>query len=59
MRDVPENNLWPGEFICDWSLIYRGEAEMLALADGLDSASVDLKVERTGKVFMLSITKGA
>lgn len=59
VRDVPENNLWPGEFICDWSLIYRNEAEMLALADGLGGASVDLKVERTGKVFMLSITKGA
>jgi hypothetical protein len=57
MKDTPIGNLWPMEFICDWSVIYRSEAEMLSLAEGLDPASVDLRPDPTGRVLMLYLRK--
>jgi extracellular factor (EF) 3-hydroxypalmitic acid methyl ester biosynthesis protein len=57
MRDTPTGILWPLEFICDWSLIYRTEEEMHELAAGLDAASVEVRPDPTGRVFMLFIRK--
>jgi hypothetical protein len=57
MKDTPIGNLWPMEFVCDWSVIYRGEAEMLSLAEGLDPASVDLRPDPTARVLMLFLRK--
>ncbi|MGB8274104.1 MAG: hypothetical protein WCF16_02415 [Alphaproteobacteria bacterium] len=57
MKDTPIGNLWPMEFICDWSVNYRSEAEMLSLADGLDPASVAIKPDPTGRVLMLYLRK--
>ena len=36
MNEMPLSNLWPMEFIADWTLQYRNEAEMLAWAEGLN-----------------------
>lgn len=59
MRDFEESAFWPLEFLCDWRLEYRNESDMLDLADGLGASAVDLAVEPTGLVWMLSITKPA
>jgi extracellular factor (EF) 3-hydroxypalmitic acid methyl ester biosynthesis protein len=57
MRDTPSSIVWPLEFICDWSLIYRTEAEMYDLAAGLDAESVEVRPDPTGRVYMLFIRK--
>lgn len=59
LRDAPLSGLWPAEFICDWSMVYRSEAEMLRLAEGLGAAAVDLRTDETGLVYMLAIDKPA
>ena len=28
MFETPKGNLWPMEFVCDWNIVYRSEAEM-------------------------------
>jgi hypothetical protein len=57
LSDTVEGTFWPMEVICDWSLIYRNEAQMWALAEGLDAARVELKTDRTGQVLMLHIER--
>jgi len=57
MRDFEGSAFWPLEFLCDWKLEYRNEADMRDLARGLEAATVDLAVEPTGLVWMLTITK--
>jgi len=57
MRDFEGSAFWPLEFLCDWKLEYRNEADMRDLARGLEAATVDLAVEPTGLVWMLTVTK--
>lgn len=57
MRAGPTAPLWPMEFICDWSLIYRNEAEMRDLAAGLEADAVELKTDSTGSVYLLSLRR--
>lgn len=57
MRDSNTSTFWPMEFICDWSLTYRNDQEMLALADGLPAAALQLDVDPTGHVYLLTIGK--
>jgi hypothetical protein len=57
MKETREGNFWPMEVICDWSLNYRDEAQMLAMADGLDVAHVEVRTEPTGRVHMLYLRK--
>jgi hypothetical protein len=59
LRDAPLSGFWPAEFICDWSMVYRSEAEMLRLAEGLGASAVDLRTDETGLVYMLAIDKPA
>ena len=44
---------WTPEFLLDWSLIYRDEAEMLALAAGLNTADVRLELDPSGCTYLL------
>ena len=53
MNDVPLSNLWPMEFITDWTLHYRGEADMLAWTKGLDVATAWTETEPTDRVRLL------
>jgi hypothetical protein len=46
------------EYITDWTLYYRGDAEMVAWADGLNAAKAWTETERTGRVRMLFVRKG-
>jgi hypothetical protein len=52
-----ESGVWPGEFLCDWSMIYRTEADMYALADGLGAASVELSLDPRGQVYLLHLRR--
>ena len=57
MRDTSLSNLWPMEFICDWSVYYRNESAMWAMVEGLPADSSKLETDPTGRVYMLSLRK--
>lgn len=57
MNETPLSNLWPMEFITDWSLHYRTEQQMLSWAEGLDPAAAWTDTETTGRVRLLYLRK--
>ena len=57
MRKTSLSNLWPMEFICDWSVHYRDESAMWAMVEGLQADSLKLETDPTGRVYMLSLRK--
>lgn len=57
MNDTALSNLWPMEFITDWSLYYRGDADMLAWTQGLNPAMAWTETEPTDRVRMLFVVK--
>jgi extracellular factor (EF) 3-hydroxypalmitic acid methyl ester biosynthesis protein len=58
MNDCPLSNYWPMEYISDWTLHYRNDADMLDWAQGLANAKAWTETERTGRVRMLFVRKG-
>lgn len=59
MNETPLSNLWPMEFIADWTLQYRTHEQMMAWADGLDVAKAWTKTEPTERVRLLYLRKAA
>ncbi len=57
MNETPLSNLWPMEFITDWTLYYRNEAQMLAWADGLNTVRIWTETDPTGRVRLLYMLK--
>ena len=57
MNDTPLSNLWPMEYIADWNLYYRGDAEMIAWTAGLQPASVWTELESTERVRLLFVRR--
>lgn len=57
VKKGPFGLLWPAEFLCDWSLVYRTEEEMFALAKDLPSATVTLKADATDRIQLLYLRK--
>jgi hypothetical protein len=57
MMETPVGNLWPMEFICDWSIVYRDEGQMAALASGLPEARLSTGLDPTGRVCLLTLVK--
>lgn len=57
MNETSLSNFWPLEFITDWTLAYRNEAQMLAWAEGLPAAKVWTETEPTERVRLLFICK--
>jgi extracellular factor (EF) 3-hydroxypalmitic acid methyl ester biosynthesis protein len=57
MNETPLSNLWPMEFIADWTLIYRGDAEMRGWAEGLGAAEYWTETDRTDRVRLLFVRK--
>lgn len=53
MKDTPIGNLWPLEFVSDWSLNYRTETQMRDMADGLDPAALSIEEDSTGRVYIM------
>lgn len=59
MNETSLSNLWPMEFITDWSLAYRNEAQMLAWAQDLPAAKTWTETEPTERVRLMYIRKMA
>lgn len=59
MNQTDLSNLWPMEFITDWHLYYRNEAEMLAWTGNMAHAEAWTELESTGRVRLLFARKKA
>jgi extracellular factor (EF) 3-hydroxypalmitic acid methyl ester biosynthesis protein len=57
MNETGLSNLWPMEFITDWSLYYRTEAQMVAWTKALSGARAWTETERTDRVRLLFVRK--
>jgi extracellular factor (EF) 3-hydroxypalmitic acid methyl ester biosynthesis protein len=57
MNDTPLSNLWPMEFITDWTLYYRNEAQMLGWVEGMDPAMAWTELESTERVRLLFVRR--
>jgi hypothetical protein len=57
MNETALSNLWPMEFIADWTLQYRGDAEMRAWTEGLNAKECWTETEKTGRVRLLFLRK--
>lgn len=58
MADVAGGNLWPMEFLCDWSLHYRNEDAMIEMAAEVPGgAERTLRPDPTGRVHMLYLQR--
>jgi hypothetical protein len=60
MMKTSTSNLWPMEFICDWNIIYRDQAEMEALTtDVTGAAEISTGLDSTGRVVLDTLKKPA
>ena len=57
VKNTAESTFWPMEVICDWSLLYRDEAQMWAMAEGLDTAHIEVKTDSTGQVLLMYLRR--
>ncbi|MBN4016378.1 hypothetical protein JYT88_00990 [Rhodospirillaceae bacterium AH-315-P19] len=57
VKKSPASLLWPTEFLCDWSLVYRTEAETFDLARDLPASTTTVKTDASDCVQMLYIRK--
>ena len=57
MNDTGLSTLWPMEFIVDWPLYYRTEADMLGWTQGLGCAKAWTTTDATDRVRLLYIQK--
>jgi hypothetical protein len=57
MHETPKGNLWPMEFVCDWNIVYRNEAEMADLAAHLPGAAISTGLDPTGRVCLVTARK--
>jgi len=58
MNETEMSNLWPMEFITDWHLFYRTEADMLAWTQGMAGCRAWTETDPTGRVRLLFVRKG-
>jgi len=60
MNEIELSNLWPMEFLTDWHLFYRTDAEMLAWTEGMQNKErAWTECEPTDRVRLLYVRKGA
>jgi hypothetical protein len=57
MNETGLSNLWPMEFIVDWTLYYRSDAQMLAWVEGAEPAMAWTECEPTERVRLLFVRK--
>jgi hypothetical protein len=57
MNECSLSNYWPMEYITDWSLMYRNDADMMAWVDGLIASKAWTETDRTGRVRLLFVRK--
>jgi hypothetical protein len=59
MYKTPLSNLWPMEFLTDWTVIYRTEQEMMEFAADIPDAVAETSLDPTGRVCLLTVHKKA
>jgi hypothetical protein len=59
MNETELSNLWPMEFITDWHLYYRNDADMLAWTGNMAHSEAWTELESTGRVRLLFARKKA
>ena len=57
MNETPLSSLWPIDFIADWTLEYRNEAQMMTWTDGLQMKNAWTETETTDRVRLLFVRK--
>lgn len=57
LRASPKSCRWVTEMVCDWNLIFRNEADMLALTADMHTASITLTTDSTDQVYLLKVRK--
>ncbi len=57
MDETSLSNFWPMEFICDWTLHYRTDQQMLAWVKDLQPAEAWTETDPTGRVRLLFARK--
>lgn len=57
MNETELSNLWPMEFITDWHLFYRNEADMLSWTANMANHRAWTETEPTGRVRLLFVRK--
>lgn len=57
MNETPMSALWPMEFISDWTLYYRTDAQMLGWTERLNPVKAWTDTDSTGRVRLLHIQK--
>jgi extracellular factor (EF) 3-hydroxypalmitic acid methyl ester biosynthesis protein len=57
LKSGPDSTLWPMEFICDWSLNYRSDDELMQFGAGLSGAELAVSQDNTGHVGILTVRK--
>ena len=58
MNDTELSNLWPMEFITDWHLFYRTDADMLSWTSKMANHRSWTETDPTGRVRLLFVRKG-
>jgi extracellular factor (EF) 3-hydroxypalmitic acid methyl ester biosynthesis protein len=59
VAETPIDGRWSNEFICDWSLIFRTERDMVDIAATVPDARWEIRPDSTGNIHMLYLTKPA
>lgn len=59
LKPSPDNCRWAAEFICDWSMIYRNEDQMMDLASNMPEAETRVIQDASNQVYLLCIRKPA
>ncbi len=59
LNDLESGMIWPCEYVTDWSLYFRSEAEMYAMAGGISGASITVHPDESNAVYFLVVEKPA
>lgn len=51
------SGLWAAEMACDWTMHYRTESDMRALAKDIPYEDLEIRTDPTDRIFMMSIRK--
>lgn len=53
------SGLWAAEMACDWTMHYRTESDMRALAKDIPCEDIEIRTDPTDRIFMMSLRKPA
>lgn len=59
VNNLSTGTIWPMEHILDWTLYFRSEAEMRAMATGFDPAQVAIVEDEMRAIYFLAVRKPA